>query len=106
MASVPTKTRVAIVSIFPFEKRHWLYAHLDSFDWDFPAFRPVLLHVGDETIRMHYAGFANVEGTAALQLVPADPRYPTVRDVVRILGEADASGRYRPAGVFVEPANG
>ncbi len=74
---------MAVTAIFPAEERPRLYVYLASFDWDFPGFGPVLLHVGPEVIRMRYTGFANLDGTATLQLVPADPRYKTVQSLAR-----------------------
>jgi hypothetical protein len=104
-AARKTKAKVAVTSIFPAEERQRLYVHLDSFDWDFPVFGPVLLHVGPEVIRMRYTGFANLDGTATLQLVPADPRYKTVQEIRRVLGEADPRGLYHPGGAYVERAS-
>lgn len=79
---------VRVSAVFPLTDKQWLLAHLSSFEWDFSSYGPVYLCLNDKKVLMRYIGFGNHNGIPVVTLVPADENFPTVQDVLRVLGES------------------
>ena len=101
MVDTAAETRLGVESAFVLEDRGQIAVHVASFDWDFQSFGLVRLHVGDETIRAQYVGFANLDGAPVLFLESADGRDATIEQIKPLLGKPDRRGMYRPAAAHV-----
>ncbi len=75
--------KVKISSLFPIKDQQQIYAHLESFEWDFTVYGFVYLCFESEKIKMKYTGFGNIKGVPVLTLTIADPRYKLVEDICK-----------------------
>jgi len=86
--------RKKVKKVFPFRDNQEIYVHLDSFEWNSSEyFGLIYLCTENAKILMDYKGFGNHGGIPVLLLVPKDPKYSSVEDVMRIL-EEDISELY------------
>lgn len=77
-----------IKQLFVLNDSQRIFVHIESFNWDFKNFGPVLLDFGDYKLRCIYTAFSNQNNHPVLELAVQDSSCNSVEEVKTMFNKA------------------
>ena len=85
------RSDMLIKELFLIKDKQRLIAYLESFDWDFAHYGPVILRIGHLDVICRYTACGNQKNTPVIELKLEDSRYSNVDQVEKIYSKFKGS---------------